>query len=83
MDFEFEKRTLPDGWCEIRILAQRPLVTEDYKYTGKQARECIAHFCLSSAAGIAHRLHQHELESALQALYALAIAQFDAEPPQH
>jgi len=74
--YEFEKRTLENGWVEVRIITLRPLVTPDYKLQGDEARPRIAHFFLSGAAGIADMMGVPSLSGALGDLWGLCERRF-------
>lgn len=68
MTFEFEKRTLGNGWIEVRFVTLSPKQTPDTVVTGNDARMRIAELFLSGAAGICARMggvHGPALERAM------------------
>jgi hypothetical protein len=77
MNFEIEKRTLADGWVEVRLVTLRPKVTPDFKYSGSEARQRIAELFLSGAAGICDAMGYPQLSMHLGELWSMARQCFD------
>jgi hypothetical protein len=70
MNYEIEKRTLPDGWVELRFVYLRPTLTPDFKLEGGAARRAIIHLFLSGAAGVADMMSCPRISGALWQLWA-------------
>ncbi len=71
MDYEIEKRTLGDGWVEVRFQVLRPLDTADFKVSGRDARFRIAELFLSGAAGVCRSFGHDVLELRLNELWGV------------
>jgi len=73
---EFHKRNLDAGWDEYRVVLPRPANdTGEFSVQGEPARRAWIKFLLSTAAGVAHACHYHQLEHAIADFWdALATA---------
>jgi hypothetical protein len=70
MEIEFHKKTLGDGFAEIRVVIPRPSSdSPDISVTGELARKTWIKFVLATSAGIAHSCNWRELAVAISDLW--------------